>query len=90
MWFDVPVLALGASAVPETMGTAGVLYAADEELSKVAHRAYQLTHDEGARQAAINIQRCRRLDFTPSAAWSKLETFVERLTVAQALATCEG
>ncbi len=90
MWFDVPVLALSASAVPETMGTAGVLYAGDEELSKVAQRAHQLTHDEGARQAAISIQRRRRLDFTPSASWSKLEALVERLTVLQALATCEG
>src|SRR5205085_9106141 len=62
MWFDVPVLALSATAVPETMVTAGMLLAPDEELPTVAARAYQLTHDETARRAVITAQRTRRLD----------------------------
>jgi glycosyltransferase involved in cell wall biosynthesis len=67
MWFDVPVLALRATAVPETLSAAGVLFNDDEDLTAVAAQAYQLTHDADARRTVIAAQRTRRLDFTPAA-----------------------
>ena len=67
MWFDVPVLALNATAVCETLGSAAVLYEPSEEVSEVASRAYQLAHVESCRRTIIAAQRNRRLDFTPAA-----------------------
>ncbi|PYS91964.1 MAG: group 1 glycosyl transferase [Acidobacteria bacterium] len=85
MWFDVPVLALNITAVPETLATAGMLFAPDEELSSVAARAYQLTHEKDARRAVIAAQRARRLDFTSAAVQPILARLVERLTKVVAL-----
>lgn len=82
MWFDVPVLALGASAVPETLGAAGVLFDHDEEPAAIAARAYQLTHDQDLREAVIAVQRKRRVDFTSAAVWPGLVRLIERMTTA--------
>ncbi len=85
MWFDVPVLALSAAAVPETLGAAGVLFDRNEEPAAVAARAYQLTHDMDLREAVIAAQRRRRVDFTPSVVWSSLIELIEQLTTAPEL-----
>lgn len=79
MWFDIPVLALNESAVPETLGRAGMLYDNDESLPQVATRAYQLTHDEAKRHEIIQEQRLRRLDFTPEAVAPRIERLCELL-----------
>jgi glycosyltransferase involved in cell wall biosynthesis len=84
MWFDVPVFALKTSAVPETLGTSGVLYSEDEALSTVADRAYQLVHDANVRRSVIDTQRERRLDFTPRAIWPILEELIGQLADAAA------
>ncbi|HEX8071995.1 MAG TPA: glycosyltransferase [Pyrinomonadaceae bacterium] len=79
MWFDVPVLALDAAAVAETLAGAGVLFARDEELTAVAARAHALTHDAALRRAVVAAQRTRRLAFTPAAVWPALARVVARL-----------
>ncbi|HEV2904964.1 MAG TPA: glycosyltransferase, partial [Pyrinomonadaceae bacterium] len=79
MWFDVPVLALSATAVPETIAAAGACYEIEEEVSTVARRAYQLTHDEAARRVVIAAQRKRRLDFTSASVQPILIELVDRL-----------
>jgi glycosyltransferase involved in cell wall biosynthesis len=86
MWFDVPVLALAAGAVPETLGAAGALCTHDEDLAAVAARAYRLTHDADLRRRVIAAQRVRRLAFTPAAVWPSLAQVIERLTAAPTLA----
>ncbi|HEV2884457.1 MAG TPA: glycosyltransferase [Pyrinomonadaceae bacterium] len=83
MWFEVPVLALTAASVPETLGDAGLLYTSDEDLTQVALYAFQLTHDQATRKQIIAAQRRRRLDFTPNAVWPTLERLIERLTQSQ-------
>jgi glycosyltransferase involved in cell wall biosynthesis len=88
MWFDVPVLALNASAVPETLDAAGVLFDRDEEPGAVAARAYRLTQDKGLRATVIAAQRKRRLDFTSAAVLPSLVELVERLTTSPEL--CAG
>jgi glycosyltransferase involved in cell wall biosynthesis len=82
MWFDVPVLALDAAAVPETLGSAGVLFEPDEEPAAIAARAYQLTHDTDLREAVITAQRKRRVDFTSAGVWSSLAGLIEQMTSA--------
>ncbi len=86
MWFDVPVLALSATAVPETMGAAGVLYPRTEELPQVAALAYRLTQETDARRTVINAQRMRRLAFTPEGVWPVLARLIDRLTETQVVA----
>ena len=85
MWFDVPVLALNASAVPETLGGAGVLFDCAEEPAAVAARAYQLTHDKDLREAVIAVQRRRRVDFTAAAVGSSLDRLIEQLATSAEL-----
>ncbi len=82
MWFDVPVLALRATAVPETLGTAGVLFEQTESLADIARHAYQLTHEAARRRTIIAAQRTRRLAFTPAQVWPSLAQLLARLTVA--------
>jgi glycosyltransferase involved in cell wall biosynthesis len=86
MWFDVPVLALSATAVPETMGDAGVLYPRTEQLSQVAELAYRLTQETEERRAVINAQRLRRLAFTPEGVWPVLARLIDRVTSTQEVA----
>ena len=79
MWFDVPVLALGESAVPETLANAGMPYSKSESLENVATRAYQLIHDKVLRRDVIEKQRLRRRDFTPEAVAPRIDEFCELL-----------
>jgi glycosyltransferase involved in cell wall biosynthesis len=84
MWFDVPVLALAAAAVPETLGGAGALFTHDEDPAAVAARAYQLIHDAESRRRIIAAQRTRRLDFIPTAVWPHLAQLIEQATSERA------
>jgi len=79
MWFDVPVLALRATAVPETLGDAGVLFDRDESPAAIAARAYELIHDPHLRESVIAAQRKRRLEFTSAKISSSLTAIVEQL-----------
>lgn len=85
MWFDVPVLAGSAAAVPETLGEAGVLFQPDEEPAAIAARAYRLTHDMDLRETVIAAQRKRRLDFTSARVWPSLARLIEQMTSAAEL-----
>ncbi|MFL6211191.1 MAG: glycosyltransferase family 4 protein [Pyrinomonadaceae bacterium] len=84
LWFDVPVLALAAAAVPETLGRAGALFTPDDDFAAVAAHAYQLTHAAELRRRIIATQRTRRLDFTPAAVWPHLARLIEQATSARA------
>ncbi len=83
MWFDVPVLALAATAVPETLGAAGMLFEHNEDPAAIAERAYQLTHDADLRAAVIAAQRKRRVDFTSAVFWSSLVKLIDELTTGR-------
>jgi glycosyltransferase involved in cell wall biosynthesis len=86
MWFDVPVLALDATAVPETLSGAGVLYPRHEALRDVAARAYQLTHKADLRKRVIARQRERRNAFTPAVLRASIMQLIEKLTNASTVA----
>ena len=82
MWFDVPVLALNAGAVPETISSDAALFEVDDPMSDVALRAHQLVNDPGIRQVFIDTQRRRRTDFTRESVWPILASLIERLAQA--------
>ena len=79
MWFDVPVLALRAAAVPETLGDAGVLFDSDETPAEIAARVYGLIRDQNIRDAIIAAQRRRRLEFKSEVVSEQLREIVAQL-----------
>ncbi len=81
MWFDVPVLAARAAAVPETLGGAGVLFDPGEDLREVARLAKLLARDDRElRRGHIEAQRARREAFTPAAVQPALAELLRRMT----------
>ena len=78
MWFDVPVLAKAASAVPETLGEAALMVR-NEPLEGVAAMAYLLTSLPRLRGAVLRHQRIQRQHFTKTAVEKSLARQIERL-----------
>jgi glycosyltransferase involved in cell wall biosynthesis len=64
MAMDVPVLAYGAAAVPETLGGAGVTFA-PKNLEYAAELLADLVYDEPLRERIIAGQRARLAAFQP-------------------------
>jgi len=63
MSMDVPVLAYGTTAVPETLGGAGVCFT-PKDLEQAAELLGALVYDEELRARVIAGQRKRLLDFS--------------------------
>jgi glycosyltransferase involved in cell wall biosynthesis len=63
MAMDVPVLAYGAGAVPETLGGAGVCFT-PKDLEQAAELLSALIYDEPFRTQVITGQRARLMDFS--------------------------
>jgi glycosyltransferase involved in cell wall biosynthesis len=83
MWFDVPVLARRAAAVPETLAGAGALYEPDASPSEIARLAYSLARaDAELRRRTVASQRVRREAFTPAALRPDLESLLARMEAA--------
>ena len=82
MWFDVPVLALASSAVPETLAAAGIAFSWGEDDVAVASLAERLLVDEALRARVLARQRVRRQDFTPARVAEAVTRFVARITSA--------
>lgn len=88
MWFDVPVLALKSSAVPETLGQAALMlteeldFTSASNLERLAALAEMVIHDPEVRAPLIAAQRRRRLDFTPSAVRPGLESLLQAMAEA--------
>jgi glycosyltransferase involved in cell wall biosynthesis len=62
---DVPVLAYASTAVPETLGGAGVAFA-PKDLEYAAELMGALVHDEDVRSRVLEGQRRRLADFSPA------------------------
>jgi L-malate glycosyltransferase len=77
---DVPVLAYAAGAVPETLGGAGVLFS-PKDLEYAAELLGLLVYDRPARQAVIEGQRGRLLDFAPARIEKRLEEAFSALEI---------
>jgi L-malate glycosyltransferase len=66
MYFDVPVIAYAAAAVPETLGGAGVLITRKEHAA-IAELVHIVARDEGLRSRIVQQQQQRWRAFTPEA-----------------------
>lgn len=78
MLFDVPALAYASTAVPDTLGPAGVLYS-HVDYPVVAEMAHLLATDQGLRQPIIARQRQRLADFAPERVEAQLRRILERV-----------
>jgi glycosyltransferase involved in cell wall biosynthesis len=77
MFHDVPVMAYATSAVPETLGGAGVLVH-EKDMAAIAEMMGLLTLDEGLREAVLDKQLARREDFREERIAQTLLEAVER------------
>lgn len=78
MSFGVPILARRAAAVPETLGTAGVLFS-DLGYEPVAEMAHLLVSDAVVRARVIQHQKERLQDLGPQAAEVALKSALAQL-----------
>ena len=76
---DVPVLAFGAAAVPETLGGAGVCFT-PKDLEHAAELLGLLVYDDALRSSVIAGQRRRLADFSPERAGRALDDMIVSLT----------
>jgi L-malate glycosyltransferase len=75
MAMDVPVLAYGAAAIPETLGGAGVCFA-PKDLELAAEWLGALVYDEPLRHQVIAGQRRRLADFSLEALEPRLKSLL--------------
>jgi glycosyltransferase involved in cell wall biosynthesis len=75
---DVPIVAYGAGAVPETLGGAGLLFA-PKDLEVAAELVGSVVYDRAVRARVLEGQRRRLQDFAPQRIQQTLTTLLERL-----------
>jgi len=78
MLMDVPVLAYRTSAVPDTLGDAGVQFT-EKRVDEVAEMAHRLVTDAVLREAVLAGQRRRLQAFAPDTVEGSLKAYVESL-----------
>jgi glycosyltransferase involved in cell wall biosynthesis len=76
MAMDVPVMALGAAAVPETLGGAGIEFNT-KDFSHVAQLLALVLHDDDLVERVVDGQRRRVADFRDEAMARRLAEIVE-------------
>lgn len=76
---DVPILAYGAGAVPETLGGAGVLFT-PKDLEVAAELLGSVVYDRDVRDRVLEGQRRRLADFAPAQIQQQLAHALESLT----------
>jgi glycosyltransferase involved in cell wall biosynthesis len=79
MWFDIPIFAFKASAVPETLGEAGLMFTDKNNWSELAAFAHLVVTDTALRGTLLQAQRRRRLAFLPEKISPLLMDMVEKL-----------
>jgi glycosyltransferase involved in cell wall biosynthesis len=65
MWFDIPVLAYRSTAVPETLGDAGLIFTCKSDLDQLAALSWLVIIDADLRRKLIQAQRRRRTNYLP-------------------------
>jgi glycosyltransferase involved in cell wall biosynthesis len=78
MYFDVPVVAYAATAVPYTLGQAGLLVE-DHNFAAIAERLHRVTTDTAFRGQILASQRRRLKDFTPQKVKAMLRLYLDEL-----------
>jgi len=80
MWYDLPVVAAASAAMPETLGSSGLLVEAHATSGEIAGLITILLGDTVLRSRVMAEQRERRRSFEPAAVTPLLEEVVRRLS----------
>ena len=78
MYFDVPVVAYAAAAVPYTLGQAGILVE-DDDYGTVTERLHRVITDTTYRSQILTGQRRRLRDFAPQKVKAMLKLYLDEL-----------
>jgi glycosyltransferase involved in cell wall biosynthesis len=78
MYFDVPVVAYAAAAVPYTLGQAGILVG-DDTYAAIAERLHHVITDTAYRSAILAGQRRRLRDFALPKVQAMLKFYLDEL-----------
>ncbi len=81
MWFDVPILAYNSTAIPETLGEAGLMFTTKDDLVQVAALAKLLVVDKSLRSKVIKAQRRRREYFTEAVVIKPLKELILKMEI---------
>lgn len=79
MWFDVPIVALASSAVPETLDGAGLTFRWNNADEGIAALVELVLLDPGLREGILRKQRKRREEFVAARSAAALAGFVKRM-----------
>ena len=80
MYFDLPILARKAAAIPETLGDAGVLFTGSH-YGEIAEMAHLMVTDQTLRQQIIQTQRSRLETFSIQKVEENLKTILKKVDV---------
>jgi glycosyltransferase involved in cell wall biosynthesis len=89
MWFDIPIFAFKASAVPETLGDAGLMFTSKEDWPELAAFAHLMVTTDPLREKIIAAQRRRRVEFLPEKISPLLFGMVKKLGLPASLGSGE-
>jgi glycosyltransferase involved in cell wall biosynthesis len=90
MWFDVPVVALASSAIPETLGDAGVMFRWTESDESIVALVARLLANPALRKRVVERQRARRTRYLPASLAPNLAHLVARLAASNQPAMADG
>jgi glycosyltransferase involved in cell wall biosynthesis len=76
MYFNIPILALGATAIPETLGPGGLMVDNVTEPLEIGALIHQIFADRDLRVKILQAQQQRRVFFEPDIAERRLDSFV--------------
>jgi glycosyltransferase involved in cell wall biosynthesis len=76
MYFDIPVIAYAAAAVPYTMGRAGIVMQ-EKKIPQIAERLHHVMEDSEFRAEILAGQRRRLRDFAPSKVQAMLRLYLD-------------
>jgi glycosyltransferase involved in cell wall biosynthesis len=78
---DVPIVAYGAGAVPETLGGAGLMFA-PKDLEVAAELVGTVVYDRAVREGVLDGQRKRLRDFAPARIEARLKQQLAQVGVS--------
>jgi glycosyltransferase involved in cell wall biosynthesis len=83
MYFDIPVIAYAAAAIPYTMGRAGIVVR-EKNMLQIAERLHHVIEDLDFRAEILAGQRRRLRDFAPSKVQAMLRLYLDELLASSA------
>jgi glycosyltransferase involved in cell wall biosynthesis len=79
MAFNIPIIAFGSSAIPETLGNTGLLLTEKTDMNEIAALVRIVLEDEALRRTLVHDQRRRLGEFSSAFTLGKLDELMAKL-----------